>query len=405
MEGEVLRRHRLMVAFLIVTASYATAYVPVTILIEYRSALVAIPVTAVACLALAFAVRWGLSLVVVCNSYLFVLSILISFIWLSTGGLTSTPNDPAFSALYPVIALLLLGRRWAIFWLGVAIALVVVNGIPGLLGIDLPVGMSPEWVPWFLILSLIGHAILLYIFVSIFETSRDRAHQQLQVANTALAGEQEKTESLLLNILPAEVAEELKLKGSAEAHEFDQVTILFSDFQNFTSISENMTPKDLVAELNACFYEFDAIMERYELEKIKTIGDAYMAASGLAHSASVPVNMVRAALEMQAFMARHRDDNIAAGKPAFVMRAGIHTGPVVAGIVGVKKFQYDVWGDTVNTASRMETAGEVGEVNISEATHALVEDEPDFTFTPRGRVDVKGKGELEMFFVKRRPAD
>ena len=173
-----------------------------------------------------------------------------------------------------------------------------------------------------------------------------------------LAVEQEKTESLLSNILPAEVAEELKATGQAEAKEFEHVTIMFSDFQNFTSISEDMTPADLVAELNACFYAFDAIMGTYHLEKIKTIGDAYMAASGLRHEVSShPVDMVRAALEMQAFLAAHETDNRSKGKPAFVMRVGIHTGPVVAGIVGIKKFQYDVWGDTVNTASRMETAG------------------------------------------------
>jgi class 3 adenylate cyclase len=392
-----------MVAFLLVTALYAIVYIPVAILIEYWTALIAIPVAASACLILAMALRRGLRLVVICNGYLFVLSVLISFLWLSTGGIVSTPNDPAFSALYPAIALLLLGRRWALFWLVAAIALVFVNGIPGLLGVELPTGMAPKWVDWFLILSLIGHAVLLFIFVSIFETSRDRAHKQLQVTNVALTAEQEKTESLLLNILPAEVAEELKLKGHAEAHEFDQCTILFSDFQNFTAISENMTPTDLVAELNACFYAFDAIMEQFELEKIKTIGDAYMAASGLAHSESLPVNVIRAAINMQDFMKKHRVENLAAGKPAFVMRAGIHTGPVVAGIVGVKKFQYDVWGDTVNTASRMETSGEIGEVNISQATHQLVKQEPDLLFTPRGKVNVKGKGDLEMFFVQARP--
>lgn len=117
----------------------------------------------------------------------------------------------------------------------------------------------------------------------------------------------------------------------------------------------------------------------------------------------MPVNVIRAALNMQDFMKQHRLENLAAGKPAFVMRAGIHTGPVVAGIVGVKKFQYDVWGDTVNTASRMETSGEIGEVNISKVTHQLVKDEPDLLFTPRGKVNVKGKGDLEMFFVEARP--
>lgn len=400
LEGEELRRHRLMVAFLLVTALYAILYVPVSIGIGYRTALIAIPITAVVCVALCFALRHGVSLVVVCNSYLLNSALMISFLWLTTGGLTMTPNDPAFTALYPVIALLLLGRRWALFWLAVSVALLAGNGIPGLLGVELPTGMGADWVPWFLVLSLIGHSILLYIFVNLFETSRDRAHKALEVANDALAVEQEKTENLLLNILPAEVAEELKATGAAAAQEFEAVTILFSDFKNFTGISADMTPQDLVAELNICFYEFDAIMERFHLEKIKTIGDAYMAASGLPHeTGSDPVDVVRAAIEMQAFMARHSEENAAAGKPSFTMRVGIHSGPVVAGIVGVKKFQYDIWGDTVNTASRMETAGEEGQVNLSEATYELVKSEPGLVFTSRGKVEAKGKGELEMYFV------
>lgn len=216
----------------------------------------------------------------------------------------------------------------------------------------------------------------------------------------ALAAEREKTESLLLNILPAEVAEELKLKGHAEAHEFEEVTILFSDFENFTGISAGMNPRDLVDELNTCFFAFDQIIDKYDLEKIKTIGDAYMAASGLAHSEPKAANVIKAALEMQEFMARHRESNLTVGKPAFVMRAGIHTGPVVAGIVGSTKFQYDIWGDTVNTASRMETAGKSGLVNISESTYTIVKSHEDFRFTAREAIEVKGKGRLSMFFVR-----
>ncbi|MDH3463219.1 MAG: hypothetical protein OEM32_06305, partial [Acidimicrobiia bacterium] len=308
LEDEELRRHRLMVSFLLVTASYAIVYIPVSILIEYRSALIAILVAALACVGLSFALRHGVPIVVVCNLYLVVLTILISFLWLSTGGITSTPNDPAFSALYPVIALLLIGRRWALFWLAVSLILVASHGLPGLLEWELDTGMNPDWVPWFLILSLIGHAALLYVFVNLFETSRDRAQRELETANVELAEAREKSDSLLLNILPAEVAEELKATGHAEAREFDHVTILFSDFQNFTGISADMTPNNLVSELNACFYTFDTIMDKYHIEKIKTIGDAYMAASGLPHEqGSRPVDMIRAALEMQESLARRRE--------------------------------------------------------------------------------------------------
>ncbi len=189
--------------------------------------------------------------------------------------------------------------------------------------------------------------------------------------------------------------------GFTEARQFDNATILFTDFKGFTQLSEQVTPAELVQELNACFKEFDALMTKYHIEKIKTIGDAYMAGGGLPDPQhGSPADVVRAALEMQDFMEHHKAERNAAGKPYFEMRVGIHSGPVVAGIVGVKKFQYDIWGDTVNTASRMESSGEVGQVNISEATYALVKNEASFTFIPRGKVQAKGKGEMEMYFVE-----
>ncbi|MEO7082108.1 MAG: adenylate/guanylate cyclase domain-containing protein, partial [Flavobacteriales bacterium] len=213
--------------------------------------------------------------------------------------------------------------------------------------------------------------------------------------------EKKRSEDLLLNILPHDVAEELMDTGTAVARQYEKVTILFSDFEDFTGASERLSPQELVGELNACFGAFDHIITARGLEKIKTIGDSYMCVGGLPDpKTSTSADVVQAALEMQAFIAARKVEREAHHLPAFEMRVGIHTGPVVAGIVGVKKFQYDLWGDTVNTASRMESSGEVGQVNISEATYALVKDEPDLTFTPRGKVQAKGKGEMEMYFVK-----
>lgn len=215
-----------------------------------------------------------------------------------------------------------------------------------------------------------------------------------------ISKERDRSENLLLNILPAEIAEELKTKGRAEARDFNMVSILFSDFKGFTEASANLTAQDLVAEINACFEGFDGIMARCGIEKIKTIGDAYMAAGGLPVPTSDSTkNTVRAALQMQAFILKRKAQNEAQGKPAFEMRAGIHTGPVVAGIVGVKKFQYDIWGDTVNMASRMETNGEIGKVNISQYTYDLLKDDPEFRFEYRGKVEAKGKGAVDMWFV------
>jgi class 3 adenylate cyclase len=212
--------------------------------------------------------------------------------------------------------------------------------------------------------------------------------------------EKDRSEHLLLNILPAEIAQELKEKGYVDAQDFDKATILFTDFKSFTETASQLSPQELVAEINVCFKAFDAIMDVYDIEKIKTIGDAYMAAGGLPKPGVDSVKKtIIAGIEMQAFTVKRKLENDALGKPAFEMRVGIHAGPIVAGIVGVKKFQYDIWGDTVNTASRVESNGEVGKINISQDVYELIKEDTEFSFEYRGKIKAKGKGELEMYFV------
>lgn len=210
-----------------------------------------------------------------------------------------------------------------------------------------------------------------------------------------------RSDELLLNILPKEVANELKKKGYTDAREFEQATVLFTDFVGFTELSSKLNASELVAEINVCFKAFDHIITTHKLEKIKTIGDAYMAAGGL-HTPKIsePSDVIRAGIEMQAFIIKRKQENQAKGLPAFSMRIGIHSGPVVAGIVGIKKFQYDIWGDTVNTASRMESSGKEGKINISESTYNLVKNSNDFAFESRGKIETKGKGLIEMYFVE-----
>ncbi len=242
----------------------------------------------------------------------------------------------------------------------------------------------------------LGSGLILFILAGGLY-SRNR---YIKKSRDIISRERDRSEGLLLNILPAEIAEELKEKGKADARDFELVSILFTDFIGFTEISSKMNAQELVSEINSCFESFDGIMIKYDIEKIKTIGDAYMAAGGLpAPSDKAVTNTVRAALEMQEFISRRKKKLDEKNLPAFQMRVGIHTGPVVAGIVGVKKFQYDLWGDTVNTASRMESNGELGKVNISHVTYKMIEDNPEFKFESRGKIFVKGKGDMEMWFV------
>ncbi|MGB7859524.1 MAG: adenylate/guanylate cyclase domain-containing protein, partial [Acidimicrobiia bacterium] len=312
-----------------------------------------------------------------------------------SGGLSTSIISP-YIAIVPMLAVMLINQKAGFVWFFVVVIEILVLGFAQIAGVQFPLTFDSEVDAAFKLAAFLGLVVIIFFIVRDFDTTAQKALEQVEE-------EQEKTQNLLLNILPENVAEELKTTGRSRARDFDQVTILFSDFKNFTEISAGMTPQDLVSELNTCFYSFDSIMRSHGLEKIKTIGDAYMAASGLDPNMPVsPGKVIRAALEMQAFLARHGAENLARGKPSFEMRAGIHTGPVVAGVVGDTKFQYDVWGDTVNTASRMETSGEAGEVNISEDTYELVKDEPDLVFTRRGAVGVKGKGDLEMYFVKGR---
>ena len=220
--------------------------------------------------------------------------------------------------------------------------------------------------------------------------------KSLNESEQIILNEKKKSDDLLLNILPEEVAEELKNKGSADAKLFDDVTVLFTDFKGFTTVAERLTPQQLVNELHACFKGFDEIMGKYNIEKIKTVGDAYLAVSGLPiANPKHAENMVYAAIEISAFM-KNRKQTL--GDQTFDIRIGLHSGNVVAGIVGVKKFAYDIWGDTVNTAARMEQNSEAGKINISESTYQLVKDK--FTCTYRGEINAKNKGALGMYFVE-----
>jgi adenylate cyclase len=211
--------------------------------------------------------------------------------------------------------------------------------------------------------------------------------------------EKEKTEALLANLLPKNTADEIMAKGKATKIKYNFVTVLFSDIQGFTKIAEEMNPEVLIDELDKFFFYFDSVVEKFGIEKIKTIGDAYMCAGGIPEkNRTNPVEVILAALEMKAYMTRLKETSELEGMKYWDIRIGIHTGTVVAGVVGHKKMSYDIWGDTVNTASRMESSGEAGKINISGTTFEFVKD--FFNCEYRGKMPVKYKGELEMYFVE-----
>lgn len=221
---------------------------------------------------------------------------------------------------------------------------------------------------------------------------------KLNEQNHIIQLEKEKSDELLLNILPLEIARELKDKGYSDAQQFDQVSVLFCDFVNFTGVTEKLSPKQLIGEIHYCFKNFDQIMGRYGLEKIKTIGDAYLAVSGLPKAGSHNVDdVISASKEIVEFISTYKTERDFLNGTGWGVRIGISSGPVIAGIVGVKKFAYDIWGDTVNTAARMQQYSEPGRINISKSTYELVKDRYNCEY--RGKLQAKNKGLIDMYFL------
>ncbi len=217
--------------------------------------------------------------------------------------------------------------------------------------------------------------------------------------NNELAVEKKKSDTLLLNILPVEIANELKEKGIASAKKHANATVLFADVKGFTTIAESLEPEDLVELLDRYFSRFDEIIVANNLEKIKTIGDAYMAVGGVpGNNKATPKDVVRAGKQILSVAKELENELCKEGLPYFQIRIGVHTGPVVSGIVGKSKFQFDIWGDSVNVAARLEQTSEPGKINISRATFNEVNDE--FACTPRGMLPIRNRGEVEMYFVE-----
>lgn len=229
-------------------------------------------------------------------------------------------------------------------------------------------------------------------------------HRELGDASRQVEESLRRSRELLYKVFPRRIADELADTGQSEPRHFDAVTVLFTDFVGFTKMAETLSPRKLIADLDSYFLRFDHLLADCGMEKLKTIGDAYMAAAGVPEPrASHALDAALFALGIREAVATIGREQQAAGLSAFPIRIGLHTGPLVAGVIGEQRFLYDLWGDTVNTASRMESKGEPGRINMSAATHAIIA--AWFECTPRGRIEVKGKGDVEMFFLERLKAE
>ncbi len=302
------------------------------------------------------------------------------------GGFLPSGGVGLWGILAPLGALVFLEVRQAIRWFGAFLLVFLLTGILG--EVLFPNADLPAWfTTTMLALNVIGAGSVAFTLLASFANQRN-------VALRALRAEQEKSEALLMNILPSSIAERLKAASQTIADHFESASVLFADVVDFTPLAQRLPPAETVGMLDQLFSRFDALVERHGLEKIKTIGDCYMAAAGVPNPS--PDHARRAAL-----LALDMRDAVAtsaiAGQPLCELRIGINSGPVVAGVIGTKRFLYDLWGDAVNTASRMESLSTPGEIQITRTTYELLKDE--FVCRRRGTILVKGKGRMETWYL------
>jgi len=248
------------------------------------------------------------------------------------------------------------------------------------------------------LLFILGIVLLLALFIGRGYFMKRRGVRVLRQKNYEIIKAKQKSDELLLNILPETIAEELKEFGRTTPRYYENATVMFTDFKGFTKFSEKYSPEELVKLVDFYFSAFDKIITKYQIEKIKTIGDAYMCVSGIPEANNKDTfNIISAAIECMDFVRQTAEEKENQNLPYLEMRIGLHSGSLVAGVVGTHKFAYDIWGDTVNIAARMEQSGEPGFINVSESVYQLAKNE--FSFTFRGEIEAKNKGKLNMYFV------
>ncbi|MEJ2266087.1 MAG: adenylate/guanylate cyclase domain-containing protein [Anaerolineales bacterium] len=303
------------------------------------------------------------------------------------GGFFNASAVILWSVLCPFGAILFARPRHAPRWLAAYLILLILSGFLQPI-VQVENSLPSNLIISFFVLNIGVVSATAFVLIYYFVKGKNNALELLNL-------EQEKSERLLLNVLPEEIAPILKEKNGTIADHFESASVLFADIVGFTPLSTTMSPEEMVDLLNEIFSNFDILVEEYRLEKIRTVGDNYMAASGVPVPRSDHAQaLAYAALEMMDFVSNHP----VCHSRGVQFRLGINSGPLVAGVIGRQKFHYDIWGDTVNTASRMESNGVPGKIQITAATYALIQDQ--FNCVPRGRVHIKGKGEMETWFLE-----
>lgn len=312
----------------------------------------------------------------------------------SIGNSITASGVMLWALLAPVSAVVVSGWRESIPWFFAYMVLTAMSGFFDFyLGARVPNSVSLDTIGVFFALNFAAMSSLIYFLVRYFVLETEKHKAELAVQHALLEQEQEKSESLLLNILPAHIAKRLKQKSEQIADGCSDVTVMFADITNFTQLAEKLSPEQTVAVLNTIFSRFDEMTEKYKLDKIKTIGDAYMVVGGLTRSEHEDhvMNIADMALEMSEFLANHRDML----QYSIGVHVGIATGPVVAGVIGTKRFSYDLWGDTVNIASRLTDEADQGEIVVDRNTFNRLS--KHYQLTPPATIHVKGKGEMTAY--------
>ncbi len=400
LNSEQLRANRLLVNVCVLTSIVALFYVPMALLVGYRVAMIFMSISFLVHWLTLFLFKKGLSYDFCSHLYVFnnTFIAIVPCVYFSGGFLS--PAMPWF-ALININALMLLGLSRPTFgWVGVNSLIILVFALAEMWHYPFPHDYAVTHFNLFLLLCVLGLSMIILLVTSVFEnTSRNTLHM-LTLYNAKVEEEKRRSDELLLNILPPAIADRLRLGEQPIADYFENASVVFIDIVNFTAISSNNPPKQVVELLNKIFTHIDKICAKYEMEKIKTIGDSYMAASG------IPVEKADHAIRAICFardVLQELDDYYTPNGEKICFRVGLHGGPLIAGVIGKQKFIYDLWGDTVNLASRMESQGVINTIHCTHEFKLLLDHQQFDTskFEERGLLEIKGKGKVRTWLFKR----